>query len=104
MAWRIERIRKENLLTHGSFVRGLIIWIKGFKPKDSNYIGIVPDYYNKAKNYYAELKKVKEINAAKDIENYSPKEIIVKRKERKQVSFNTKKKFSVLDEDDINAE
>lgn len=87
---------------HGTLV--YIYEIKGFKPKDSNYLGIVPYYYNKAKNYYTELKKVKEINAAKDIENYSPKEIIVKRKERKQVSFNTKKKFSVLDEDDINAE
>lgn len=73
------------------------------KPTDSNYLGIVPYYYTKAKEYYEELKRVKAVNAQKDIENYKPKEIVIKRKERERVSFE-RKRISVLDEEIVNAE
>lgn len=86
---------------HGTLA--YIYEVRKMKPQESNYLGIVPYYYTKAKEYYEELKRVQEINAAKDIENYKPKEIVVKRKERERIDFG-KKKFSILDEENINAE
>ena len=86
---------------HGTLV--YIYEVRKMKPQESNYLGIVPYYYTKAKEYYEELKRVQEINAAKDIENYKPKEVVVKRKERERIDFG-KKKFSILDEESINAE
>ena len=68
------------------------------KPTDSNYLGIVPYYYTKAKNYYTELARVKEVNSQKNIENYKPKELKVKTRERNREPMK-KAKFSILDEE-----
>lgn len=67
------------------------------KPNDSNYLGIVPYYYTKAKEYYSELKRVKEVNSQKNIEDYKPKEMTVKTRERIREPVK-KVRFSVLDE------
>ena len=67
-------------------------------PYDSNYLGIVPYYYIKAKEYYTNLEKVKEINSKANIENYKPKEITFKLNERVREPIK-RKKFSILEEE-----
>lgn len=86
---------------HGTLV--YIYEIKKMKPQESNYLGIVPYYYNKAKEYYEELKRIQQINSEKNIENYKPKQIQVRTRERIR-ELPSQKKFSVLDEENIDAE
>ena len=95
----IQKMMEEFGFTY-SGIHGTLVYIYEIlrkNPTDSNYLGIVPYYYIKAKEYYAKMAKVKTINSKKDIENYKPKQIIVKSKERNRQSVK-ETKFSILDE------
>jgi hypothetical protein len=91
--------------TH-SGIHGTLVYIYEVlkkKPTDSNYLGIVPYYYVKAKEYFEELARVRAENAKKDIENYKPKSIIVKATERNRNPIKSNK-FSILDEENVDGE
>ena len=85
---------------HGTLV--YLYEIIGKKPKDSNYLGIIPWYYTVAKDYFTTKAKVSAENSKKNIEDYKPKQIVVKAKERERAVV--KKKFSILDEESTDAE
>jgi hypothetical protein len=100
----IEKMIKDHGFTH-SGIHGTLVYLYEIlkkRPQDSNYLGIVPWYYTEAKEYFTNKAKVNAENAKKDIENYKPKQIVVKTKERERVV--QKKKFSVLDEENVDAE
>lgn len=100
----IEKMIKDHKFTH-SGIHGTLVYLYDIlkkRPEDSNYLGIVPWYYTEAKKYFENKAKVNAENAKKDIENYKPTQIKVKIKEKERIL--PKKKFSVLDEDEINAE
>lgn len=100
----IEKMIKDHGFTY-SGIHGTLVYLYEIlkkRPEDSNYLGIVPWYYTEAKEYFLTKAKVNAENAKKDIENYKAKQIVVKTKERERIV--QKKKFSILDEEDINAE
>ena len=100
----IKNMIEEFGFTH-SGIHGTLVYLYDIlkkRPEDSNYLGIVPWYYTEAKEYFTNKAKVNAENAKKDIENYKPKQIVVKTKERERVI--QKKKFSVLDEENVDAE
>ena len=100
----IEKMIKDHGFTH-SGIHGTLVYLYEIlkkRPQDSNYLGIVPWYYTEAKEYFANKAKVNAENAKKDIENYKPKQIVVKTKERERIV--QRKKFSELDEEEVNAE
>ena len=100
----IKNMMDEFKFTY-SGIHGTLVYLYDIlkkKPQDSNYLGIVPWYYTEAKEYFTNKEKVNAENAKKDIENYKPKQIVVKTKERERVV--QKKKFSVLDEENVDAE
>lgn len=100
----IEKMIKDHSFTH-SGIHGTLVYLYEIlkkRPQDSNYLGIVPWYYTEAKEYFTNKAKVSAENAKKDIENYKPKQIKVKTREREREV--QRKRFSVLDEEDVNAE
>ena len=64
----------------------------------SRSIGIVPYVYDEAKRYYYDIAAVNENNAKKNIQDYIPKDVIIKI-QKPQRDIKKRKDFSFLDED-----
>lgn len=101
---QIDKFVKENQYTYSGIHRSLIYFYEIKKnpiDKANEGLGIVPWIYEDARRYYYELWLAQQKNTNKIIEDYKPKEIIIKipPPERK---VKRKKFFSFLDKEEKN--
>ena len=93
---QIDKFIKENQYTYSGIHRSLIYFYEIKKnpiDKANEGLGIVPWIYEDARRYYYELWLAQQKNTDKKIDDYKPKEIIIKipppeRKVKKRKFFN----------------
>ena len=104
---QINKLMKENKnYTYSGIFKSLYYFytVKGNNVEKSNGgIGIVPYIYEEARNYYYNIWQANQKNSVKMLEQYKPKEVIIKI-ESPTREPHEKKMFSFLDEEESDEE